>query len=124
MRQPSDADALIVAKSVEGRGTMTEAEAARLLIGCMVQDVYRFGKKAGIVVVKGPEVHLCVLPTFRNRCLTKGLMVDVLGRIIREYGYALTRVVDGNAIGDRFVKRIGFRPIEKVGNAILYKLES
>ena len=74
-------------------------------------DVKAFcqGEKAvGMLMVRGSELHVAVLPEVRGKWLSRRLIRDVIKPIICQHGEATTCVQPDNSIGKDFVKRIGF----------------
>jgi hypothetical protein len=79
---------------------------------------------AGAVLIKGPELHACILPAFFGRWLTRAVLRQTLHQVLARHGYALTRTTSGNAIGHAFVARLGFHKISDVDGVATYKLEA
>jgi hypothetical protein len=73
-----------------------------------VEPVSVDGELAGAVLINGPEIHACILPDYFGRWLTRSVLRRTLYAVLEKYGYATTHVTEGNAIGDAFVKRLGF----------------
>ena len=63
----------------------------------------------GMLMTRGPELHVAILPEYRRRWLSAGLIKEVLGNIIDKYGYVITSVMQDNVIGQDFVERLGFK---------------
>lgn len=62
----------------------------------------------GMLMVKGNELHVAVLPEVRGKWLSRRLIREVLSPLIRQHGEAVTTVVKENAVGNDFIKRLGF----------------
>ena len=62
----------------------------------------------GAILVKGCEVHACVMPHVRGRWVSRKL-IKVLLDVVGKYGRAET--VATTADGVEFVKRLGFVPV-------------
>ena len=60
---------------------------------------------AGALLVKGAEIHACILPQFKGRWLTRKEL-RVMDAVIEKHGYAQTSAT--TAEGEYFVKRLGF----------------
>lgn len=85
-------------------------------------DIRAFKKNdvvIGMLMTRGPELHVAILPEYRRRWLSAGLIRDVLGTIIDKYGYVITSVMQENIIGQDFVERIGFKR-HSYNNGIIY----
>lgn len=77
------------------------------------------GKIVGALLVDGVEIHACVKPEGFKRWLTKPVL-RILDNIIKEHGFALTRVTEGNTVGIEFVERLGFHFNTVWNNTIIY----
>jgi GNAT superfamily N-acetyltransferase len=62
----------------------------------------------GMLMTRGAELHVAVLPEVRGKWLSRRLIRDVIGPIIRRHGEAKTSVMPDNGIGKDFVRRLGF----------------
>ena len=62
----------------------------------------------GMLMVKGSELHVAVLPEVRGKWLSRRLIREVISPIIRAHGEARTSVRPDNEIGKDFIKRLGF----------------
>jgi len=67
----------------------------------------------GMLMVKDSELHVAVLPEVRGRWLSRKLIRDVIGPLVKQYGEAKTKVMEDNLIGQEFVRRIGFAATER-----------
>ncbi len=74
---------------------------------CEVHPVEVAGETAGAIVVRGAEVHACVMPWAHGRWFNKA-MAGILNSVIRRHGYAYTTAT--TEAGRRFVQRLGFKP--------------
>jgi hypothetical protein len=74
--------------------------------GCSVYPVSVGGNLAGAVIVKGCEVHACILPWAHKRWFGRP-QARILNDVIRRYGYATTKATTG--AGRDFVERLGFK---------------
>jgi hypothetical protein len=86
-------------------GAVTLAEFREALIGCIVHPVTVAGEVAGAVIVKGSEVHACILPWAHKRWFGRG-QARILNNIIARHGRATTQAT--TEAGRRFVERLGF----------------
>src|SRR5260221_81708 len=60
-------------------------------------DAFCDGERAiGMLMVRGAELHVAVLPEVRGRWLSRRLIREVFAPIISRYGQAKTSVVAGN----------------------------
>lgn len=78
---------------------------------------------AGVVMIRDHEIHYARLPTHNGRSLTKRLIKQELEPILNEYGFVTTKVTANNREGNSFVKRLGFRKVDKQENINHYILE-
>lgn len=72
-------------------------------------DVSAFhdGSRAvGMLMTRGPELHVAVIPEVRGRWLSRRLINEVFAPIIGKHGRAVTSVASDNARGLEFVRRI------------------
>lgn len=69
-----------------------------------VKAIERDGKVIGAVYSKDGETHVSILPEFRRRWLTKGLLKDILTNT------AFTRVTPGHDFMYNILNRLGFVP--------------
>lgn len=65
-------------------------------------------KAVGMLMVKGSELHVAVLPEVRGKWLSRRLIREVISPILREHGEAKTEVRPDNGIGRDFISRLGF----------------
>lgn len=79
------------------------------------------GELAGVAIMRGPEIHVCIKPEHAGRWVTRRFLSETLMHAVRTYGVALTQVMAGNLAARRFVERLGFRPIGHTGNIITYE---
>lgn len=87
-------------------GVTLEAFRAELE-ACEVHPVLVDGEPVGAVVVKGPEIHACVLPKARGRWFSRQY-ARLLAATIAKHGRATTSATTED--GRRFVERLGFVP--------------
>lgn len=73
-----------------------------------VQAFCRGDEPVGMLMVKGSELHVAVLPEVRGKWLSKRLIRDVLKPIIVQHGEATTKVMPDNVVGHEFIGRLGF----------------
>lgn len=78
--------------------------------------------KGGAVMIRGNEVHVAVVKTAEGKWLSRRLIREVLGRLIDEYGSAVTTVMADNERGQRFVERLGFERAGGKNGVIGYEL--
>lgn len=100
-------DALRVAyESAEARMPGVSFDAfARAMDGAEVHPVKVAGECVGAVIVKGNEIHACVLPKASGRWFTRR-EARVLNDVIERYGFAQTSAT--TPAGVEFVRRLGF----------------
>lgn len=83
--------------------------------GWDVEPIAVAGEIVGAMLMRGPEIHCAVLPDARRRWMRKGLLQRTLGRLVRRYGYAMTRVSADHSLGLEFVRRVGFEETARDG---------
>ncbi len=69
---------------------------------CKGEDV------VGMLMVKDGELHVAIVPEARGKWLSRRLIREVIGPLVKEYGAAKTKVMPDNRAGSDFVRRIGF----------------
>lgn len=79
-------------------------------------------KVIGMLMTRGPELHVAILQQFRKRWLSQRLIREVIGGIINKYGYASTSVMENNLIGQNFVERLGFTRHAYEDGIIYYRM--
>lgn len=72
---------------------------------CEVNPVYVDGEVAGALIVKGFEIHACILPAFKGKWLTRKEL-RILNAVIERHGFAQTSTTTQE--GEYFVTRLGF----------------
>jgi GNAT superfamily N-acetyltransferase len=65
-------------------------------------------RPVGMLMVKGNELHVAVIPEVRGKWLSRRLIREVIAPIIRKHGEAKTSVTPDNGVGRDFIKRLGF----------------
>lgn len=73
-----------------------------------VEPVEVGGQLVGAVLMRGAEIHACIKPEGFGRWLSRSVLRRTLAQVVREHGRAETVVTTGNAVGDAFVRRLGF----------------
>lgn len=63
------------------------------------------GEIVGALLVKGPEIHACVLAHVKKRWMSRHVL-SILNGVIDQYGYAQTVATTDE--GARFVEALGF----------------
>ena len=70
-------------------------------------DAFHDGERAvGMLMVKGAELHVAVIPEVRGRWLSRRLIRETFAPILAEHRQAKTSVLPDNSIGLDFVRRI------------------
>jgi GNAT superfamily N-acetyltransferase len=88
-----------------------------------VEPIRVNGEIVGAIMINGPEIHVEVIRKGRGRWLSRRLIRSVLGRVMAEHGYALTRVNHGEEWGHEFVGRLGFEPMEVNATQTIYRMQ-
>lgn len=81
--------------------------------------VVRKDKPIGMCMIQQREIHFGILPEYQGRWLTRGLLKE-----IAQLPFDYTAVPTNDEDSQFFVERMGFRPIQVVGDDILYQLDS
>ena len=87
-------------------GAVSLADFREAVKSCEVHPVVVQGSIAGAVIVKGPEVHACILPWAHKRWFGRA-QARILNGIIKAYGYATTTATTD--AGRKFVEQLGFK---------------
>lgn len=85
------------------------------------EPVHVRGQLVGAVLIRHNEIHACITPAGFRRWLTKPLLKRTLGRVLHDYGCAITKVAEDNPTGRAFVERMGFKPVRTDGGIITYE---
>lgn len=85
-----------------------------------IVPVKRSGRLVGAVMMKGPEIHCGGIE--KGWACSRAMIRKTLGRILDEYGYALTAVMMDNHEGQRFCERLGFEAVGYDGQCIHYRM--
>ena len=94
------------------------------VIGWNVLPLFVSGQLVGAVLQKGSELHACIKPEGFGRWLSKRVLRDTIDATLKRYGHVITKVQDGNAIGDIFVRRLGFVQVSVDDGIVTYRLEA
>jgi GNAT superfamily N-acetyltransferase len=84
-------------------------------------DVYPV--TGGAVLINGEQIHACVLPDAHGRWLSRRVLKETIGAVLRKHGRAVTSVRLGNESGERFVARLGFQKIEEKEGIGIWELK-
>lgn len=82
-------------------------------------SVVKGDKTIGMCMIHCKELHFAILPEYQGRWLTRGLLKE-----IAQLDFEYTAVPTDDEDKQFFVERMGFVPIETVGDDILYRLDS
>lgn len=99
--------------ALQGRLTISEEQFAQALKAWDVRAFCKGDDVVGMLMVKDGELHVAVLPEVRGKWLSRRLIREVIGPLVKQYGEAKTKVMPDNAKGKDFVRRIGFAASEK-----------
>lgn len=77
----------------------------------------------GAILRRGPEIHACIKPDGFGRWFNKSAR-QVLNETIEKHGHAITRVTEGNRLGDAFVRRLGFWLTHTENGVWVYRKEN
>lgn len=78
------------------------------------------GRCVGAILVRGSEIHACIDPAGHGRWCGKPAL-RLLARVIAEHGRATTRVLATATAGLHFVARMGFKPVGRDGDALIFE---
>lgn len=95
-------------KSLGSRAIISFDEFAKAAAGWEVVPVYVSGEVAGAVLVKGHELHACILESYKSRWISKTLYKMIFVDRLKAFGKLTTSVSTTCKQGMEFVKRCGF----------------
>ena len=83
-------------------------------VSARLQD-YTFTEVRGAVIsCRGPELHATAPNELQGRWFGKDVVREIMGPILKQYGYIKTSVPEGYPKGLEFVQRLGFHQISGV----------
>ena len=85
--------------------------------------IKRHGETVGCIFVQGNEVHCWREPSANGCWGTRGDITNVMGQLIAKHGHVKTSFMKSNAIGHKFVTRMGFHAAGEDSHSIYYKAE-
>ena len=91
--------------------------------GWVEQPIYKGGKKSGLFLIKGSEIHCFRLDSFAGKWLTRQDMEATAKPIFEKYGFLTTSVANKNDDGHKFVTRMGFEKTSMDDTTTYYKCE-
>lgn len=91
--------------------------------GWQEYPVYRQGAKVGSIITKDSEIHCMRDESAKGKWLSRTDLKNTILPIIKQYGFATTKVRLLNNAGHRFVTRIGFSPAGSDLKNIIYRIE-
>lgn len=112
----------MVYESVKHRVTVSYEDYAAGLIGWDCLPLVERGEVIGGVIVKLNELHIGYGKRPKASSLRKHIK-DILNRIIRKYGHAVTTVRKDNPSGLKFCGRLGFYQYGELGNQLLLRCD-
>ena len=117
-------DVLLAAwESCKDRLPVTFAAFEEATRGWDATPVYVSGCLVGAILQHGPEIHACIKPEGFGRWLSKRVLRETIGATVQMYGHATTKVQQGNATGDAFVRRLGFHPVGTADGVVTYEVK-
>jgi hypothetical protein len=75
----------------------------------------------GVVLRKGPEVHIIIDPTHQNHIVFIKKCKDILAATIAKYQYAETKVARNHTVGHRLAEILGFSQVSSDTDVVHYK---
>jgi GNAT superfamily N-acetyltransferase len=73
----------------------------------------------GAILRKENDMHVSIIPEGRHKWFGKEAQ-QLIDDTIEQYGSAKTSVADSNEAGHRFVKKLGFKPINHENDVTFY----
>jgi hypothetical protein len=73
----------------------------------------------GAILQKENDMHVSIIPEGRHKWFGKEAQ-QLIDDTIEQYGSAKTSVADSNEAGHRFVKKLGFKPINHENDVTFY----
>lgn len=83
---------------------------------------YIDGQHAATAMLRGPEIHFGVAPSFRRRAVLRQRTREFLAPLLARHGYLTTRVLVTSRDKQAFVQRVGFKPTWSDGTFQYYLL--
>lgn len=84
--------------------------------------VYASGCLVGAILQNGVEIHACIKPEGFGKWLSRRVLRETIGATVKMHGRAITKVQQGNKVGDAFVRRLGFTPVSTSGGIVTYEV--
>jgi len=95
-------------KSLGVRASIPFDEFAKAVADWEVVPVHVSGEVAGAVMIKGHEIHACILESYKSKWISKKLYKMIFVDRLNEFGKLTTSVSTACEQGMEFVKRCGF----------------
>lgn len=92
----------------------------RAFDGWKVIPAMHGGEVVAAVLIRGDEIHAASIAP--GKWITRRLVRESIGEILREHGKCTTTVMRNNPAGDAFVRRLGFVKTQD-GDAMRYELK-
>jgi hypothetical protein len=93
----------------------------RAFDGWKVLPVEVGGEVVAAVLIRGDEIHAASIAP--GKWITRRLVRESIGEILREHGKCTTTVMRDNQAGEAFVKRLGFVKTQD-GDVMRYELRN
>jgi hypothetical protein len=112
---------ILIYNSIKHRTDMTLEQFAEALKDWNFVELENNDKLFGVIMIKGNELHISLdgIPKFSIRRYLK----ETIGKVIQNYGYAVTTVTKGNEKGLNFCKRFGFVVVNEDQSKIYMKCD-
>lgn len=108
--------------ALRDRILVTQEQLEKVFSDYSVKVLSDEGVPLGMLTIKGPEIHIAIIPSYRKRWASKRLLDEMLSEPLQN-GYAVTSVMKDNKIGRDFVTRIGFKRTHETATVIHYRME-
>ena len=91
--------------------------------GWVEVPVIRGGRRAGLFLVKDNEIHCMRNAEYVGKWLTRQDLQRLTKPLFEAYGCIVTKIVNSNEIGKKFVTRLGFYEVSKDATNTHYRAE-
>jgi len=111
----------ILYESVKSRTSLDYETFANNLKTWKKIPLFQNNTLVGCVIQNGNEVHI----GYKDKPIAsiRKHLKETLKKVLNEYGYATTAVMNDNVIGLNFCKRLGFYEIAQEGSKIILKCD-
>lgn len=111
----------IIARALQDRVALTPIEAKAIFDDWEKIPLIRGVILVGVVLRKGPEVHIIIDPIHQNHIVFIKRCKDLLAATVAKYGYAETKVARTHNVGHRLAEILGFSQVSSDTDVVHYK---